>query len=302
MSAARSRARSNLPARHPASLPWPPPPPQLTAPRTCFMGSAPEGPSRSRIIWAKKAAAAGGRGSAASRASSGSFIRSAYQAEKSSRWVRAAGRGCGCAGCVGRQHAWLHAGERCGSSQRLGQEGQGLPRSPAPQLPQHAALSCRVPPGPAACWQPPHPTSKPQRPAGLTLRLVVVHAVLAGQGLDQVLERGVAPHVVAQPDGGLHAQQHRGEGGVEALQVVGQLVHHRAQARLCGCERGQGRAGRRPRGLRQWLRGCGGPHRCVRSSRLGPGIGQTSELARQRRNPPAGTHPSSPPAARAGCC
>ena len=65
------------------------------------------------------------------------------------------------------------------------------------------------------------------------LRLVVVHAVLAGQRLDEALERGVAPHVVARPDRLLHAQQHGRERGVERLQVVRQLVHHRPQRSLC---------------------------------------------------------------------
>ena len=39
---------------------------------------------------------------------------------------------------------------------------------------------------------------------GPTLRLVVVHAVLAGQGLDERRQRRVPPHVVAVPDAALH--------------------------------------------------------------------------------------------------
>ncbi len=37
-----------------------------------------------------------------------------------------------------------------------------------------------------------------------TLELVVVHAVLAGEGLDQSRQRRVPPHVVAVPDAALH--------------------------------------------------------------------------------------------------
>ena len=37
-----------------------------------------------------------------------------------------------------------------------------------------------------------------------TLFLAVVHAVLAGQRLDEALQRGVPPHVVAAADRALH--------------------------------------------------------------------------------------------------
>jgi len=47
----------------------------------------------------------------------------------------------------------------------------------------------------------------------LTLGLVVVHAVLASQRLDQVLERCVAPHVVAVPNRLLDLQDRQGCAG-----------------------------------------------------------------------------------------
>lgn len=74
----------------------------------------------------------------------------------------------------------------------------------------------------------------PQQPwQELTLCLAVVHAVLAGQRLDEVLEGCVAAHIVADADCLLHPQQHAGEGWVERLQVVSQLSHHGPQPSLC---------------------------------------------------------------------
>mmetsp|Transcript_19353 Transcript_19353/g.57402 ORF Transcript_19353/g.57402 Transcript_19353/m.57402 type:complete len:221 (-) Transcript_19353:152-814(-) len=66
----------------------------------------------------------------------------------------------------------------------------------------------------------------------LGLRVAVVHAVLAGERLDQVLERHVAAHIVRHADRALHRQQARGERRVERLQVVAQLTEHRRQDRL----------------------------------------------------------------------
>lgn len=40
-------------------------------------------------------------------------------------------------------------------------------------------------------------------PVGLELRLVVVHAILAGQRLNQVFQRHVAAHIVRDADGAL---------------------------------------------------------------------------------------------------
>lgn len=40
-----------------------------------------------------------------------------------------------------------------------------------------------------------------------TLGLAVVHAVLAGQRLDEALQRAVPPHVVAAPDRALNLRQ-----------------------------------------------------------------------------------------------
>jgi hypothetical protein len=50
-----------------------------------------------------------------------------------------------------------------------------------------------------------------------------VHAVLARQRLDEVLERHVAAHVVRHPDRALHLQDARGESRVERLEVEAQL-------------------------------------------------------------------------------
>jgi hypothetical protein len=66
-----------------------------------------------------------------------------------------------------------------------------------------------------------------------TLGFVVVHAVLASEGLDEVLERHIPCHIVGAADGGLHLEQHGSEGGVERLEVEGQLGHHGAELGLC---------------------------------------------------------------------
>mmetsp|Transcript_3255 Transcript_3255/g.8248 ORF Transcript_3255/g.8248 Transcript_3255/m.8248 type:complete len:393 (-) Transcript_3255:18-1196(-) len=66
------------------------------------------------------------------------------------------------------------------------------------------------------------------------LLLAVVHAVLASQGLDEVLQRRVAARVVGGADAALDLEQHRGEQRVEGLQVVRQLAQHRAQLGLPG--------------------------------------------------------------------
>lgn len=204
------------------------------------------------------------------------------------------------AGAAGRRTSGRRARGGCGLQAGGGRvggrgvrgRGAGSARGGAP------------PPAPASCLSlspcsrprraraaPQHPAPRPTR----TLRLVVVHAVLARQRLDQVLERGVAPHIVGQPDCLLHPQQHRGEGGVEALQVIRQLVHHRPQLGLCKggvwCERREVKKGasgseRHEQRRMQW--------RCA-------GAGAAQPRVRAMHPAPQATHPSSRRAAHAGC-
>mmetsp|Transcript_6405 Transcript_6405/g.17100 ORF Transcript_6405/g.17100 Transcript_6405/m.17100 type:complete len:271 (+) Transcript_6405:811-1623(+) len=68
-----------------------------------------------------------------------------------------------------------------------------------------------------------------QLTVGLVLRLVVVHAILSSQGLDQVLQSHVPAHVITGAYGALDHEQAGGEGRVEGLQVEGELVEHRTQ-------------------------------------------------------------------------
>ena len=68
------------------------------------------------------------------------------------------------------------------------------------------------------------------RVGGRTLRLIVVHAVLTGEGHDEAFEGGVAAEVVRAADAGLHLKDDGRKGGVEGLEVEAELGENGGEA------------------------------------------------------------------------